>query len=163
LIEWGSDGEVSNTLGMDQAYQSAAKVYKLLGQPDRVGIMRVPGFHGVNDQEACLDWLDIQFGLSTRVWKNELLVPWDLERWRAMSKETVDVNRYHKAGANSISATSVSEWEARAAAIRKSAEWMLGDEPARMPPPPARGGRGGALSRRSRHQEVAAARPILAR
>src|SRR5580692_5356858 len=87
LIEWGSNDEVSNTYGMEQAYQSALKVYKLLGQPDRIGIMRVPGFHGANDQEACLDWLDIQFGRSARTWKNELLFPWDFEKWRVTTRE----------------------------------------------------------------------------
>jgi pimeloyl-ACP methyl ester carboxylesterase len=87
--------------------------------------MRVPGFHGANDQEACLDWLDIQFGRSTRTWSNNLLFPWDFEKWRANSKETVDLSRLPKQD------------------IRKSIEWMLGDEPARMPPPAGRGGRGG--------------------
>jgi dienelactone hydrolase len=135
LIEWGHNDEVSNTFGMEQAYQSAAKVYKLLGQPDRVGIMRVPGFHGANDQEACLDWLDIQFGRSTRAWKNELLFPWDFEKWRVNTKEAVDLSHYPKALA--------SEWDKRVADIRKSISWMLGEEPASMPPAVGRGGRAG--------------------
>ena len=96
LIEYGGNDEVSNTFGMEQAYQSALKVYKLLGQPERVGIMRVPGFHGANDQEACLDWLDIQFGRSTRTWTDTLLFPWDFDKWRANSKETVDLSKYPK-------------------------------------------------------------------
>jgi len=135
LIEWGSNDEVSNTYGMEQAYQSALKVYKLLGQPDRIGIMRVPGFHGANDQEACLDWLDIQFGRSTRTWSNNLLFPWDFEKWRTNSKETVDLSKYPKISSSTMPAPSE---------IRKSVEWMLGDEPARMPPPAGRGGRGTA-------------------
>ena len=36
---------------------------------DKVGTMHLPGFHGANDQELCLDWLDIQFGRSTRASK----------------------------------------------------------------------------------------------
>lgn len=135
LIEWGSNDEVSNTYGMEQAYQSALKVYKLLGQPDRIGIMRVPGFHGANDQEACLDWLDIQFGRSTWTWSNNLLFPWDFEKWRTNSKETVDLSKYPKISSSTMPAPSE---------IRKSVEWMLGDEPARMPPPAGRGGRGTA-------------------
>ena len=77
LIEYGLNDEVSNSWGDEQTYYSALKVYKLLGQPERLGILRVPGFHGANDQEACLDWLDIQFGRSTRAWTNNLLFPWD--------------------------------------------------------------------------------------
>jgi pimeloyl-ACP methyl ester carboxylesterase len=135
LIEWGGNDEVSNTFGMERAYQSARGVYTLLGQPDRIGIMRVPGFHGANDQEACLDWLDIQFGRSTRTWSNNILFPWDFEKWRSNSKETVDLSRYPKAAPGKVATT---------AAVRKSVEWMLGEEPARMPPPAGRGGRGPA-------------------
>jgi pimeloyl-ACP methyl ester carboxylesterase len=142
LIEWGHNDEVSNTYGMEQAYQSALKVYRLLGQPDRIGIMQVPGFHGANDQEACLDWLDIQFGRSTRTWSNNLLFPWDFEKWRSSSRESVDLSRYPTAASVTISAASAAEWDKRAAEIRKSVEWMLGEEPARMPAPAGRGGRG---------------------
>lgn len=139
LIEYGLNDEVSNTWGDEQAYYSALKVYKLLGQPDRLGLLRVPGFHGSNDQEACIDWLDIQFGRSTRVWDNHLLFPWDLEKWRANSKETVDLTKYPRR-VSSATPSSVSDWTAKADNIRKSIAWMLGDEPAMMPPATGRGG-----------------------
>jgi pimeloyl-ACP methyl ester carboxylesterase len=143
LIEYGLNDEVSNSWGDEQAYSSALKVYQLLGQPSRLGILRVPGFHGANDQEACLDWLDIQFGRSTRAWTNNLLFPWDFEKWRA--KQSLDPPRRQ---AMSMP-TSSADWEKQAAAIRKSVDWMLGDEPAMMPPGAGRGafglrgGRGG--------------------
>ncbi len=144
LIEYGLNDEVSNTWGDEQAYYSALKVYKLLGQPERLGLLRVPGFHGSNDQEACLDWLDIQFGRSTRVWDNHLLFPWDLDKWRTNSRETVDLTKYPHQTANGIlsSVSSASDWPAKAESIRKSISWALGDEPAMMPPPPGRGGFG---------------------
>jgi pimeloyl-ACP methyl ester carboxylesterase len=136
LIEYGLNDQVSNTWGDEQAYYSALKVYKMLGVPNRLGILRVPGFHGANDQEACLDWLDIQFGRSTRVWDNHLLFPWDLSKWRTDSKETVDVTKYPRQAANGIlaSVSSPAEWEKKAEGIRKSIEWMLGEEPPMMPP-----------------------------
>jgi pimeloyl-ACP methyl ester carboxylesterase len=121
LIQYGLNDEVSNSWALEQVYHSALKVYTLLGQPGRLGLLRVPGFHGSNDQEACLDRLDIQFGRSTRTWDNHLLFPWDFDKWRANNKATV--------------------WEKKAAGIRQSVEWMLGDEPAMMPAPG--GGRGG--------------------
>jgi pimeloyl-ACP methyl ester carboxylesterase len=146
LIEYGLNDEVSNTWGDEQAYYSALKVYKLLGQPERLGLLRVPGFHGSNDQEACLDWLDIQFGRSTRVWDNHFLFPWDLDKWRTNSKETLDLTRYPRQAANAIlsAASSIADWPAKADGIRKSIAWMLGDEPAMMPPAAGRGafGRG---------------------
>jgi pimeloyl-ACP methyl ester carboxylesterase len=142
LIEYGLNDEVSNTWGDEQAYNSALKVYKLLGQPDRLGIMRVPGFHGANDQEMCLDWLDIQFGRSTRTWTNNLMFPWDFDQWRIRTKETVDLSRYPRHSSGGVVA-SIADWEKKALDIRKSVEWMLGDEPAMMPPAAGRGGRGG--------------------
>ena len=149
LIEYGLNDEVSNTWGDEQAYNSALKVYKLLGQPDRLGIMRVPGFHGANDQEMCLDWLDIQFGRSTRTWTNNLMFPWDFDQWRIRTKETVDLSRYPRHSSGGVVA-SIADWEKKALDIRKSVEWMLGDEPAMMPPAAGRGGRGGGPRRRAR-------------
>jgi pimeloyl-ACP methyl ester carboxylesterase len=148
LLEYGLNDEVSNSWGDEQAYYSALKVYKLLGQPARLGILRVPGFHGANDQEACLDWLDIQFGRSTRVWTNQFLFPWDFDHWRTNSKESVDLKRYPPASADLLAGAngaigSAADWEKKGAEIRKSVEWMLGDEPARMPPGAGRGGLGG--------------------
>jgi hypothetical protein len=69
-------------VGNEQTYYSALKVYKMLGVPDRIGTMQVPGFHGSDDEEACLDWLDTQFGRSTRTWTNNLIFPWDWDTWR---------------------------------------------------------------------------------
>jgi len=141
LMEWGHNDQVSNTWSNEQSFHSAQKVYKLLGQPDRIGIMRVPGFHGANDQEACLDWLDIQFGRSTRTWTNNLLFPWDFAEWQKKTKESVDLSKFPKATSWDVASTAA--WEKKAAEIRKSVEWALGDAPAIMPPTPGRGGRGG--------------------
>jgi pimeloyl-ACP methyl ester carboxylesterase len=147
LLEYGLNDEVSNSWGDEQAYYSALKVYKLLGQPGRLGILRVPGFHGANDQEGCLDWLDIQFGRSTRVWTNNFLFPWDFDHWRTNSKESVDLTHYPPASSDLLAASggaigTTADWEKKAAGIRKSVEWMLGEEPPMMPPGAGRGGRG---------------------
>ncbi len=139
LMEYGLNDQVMNPWSMEQVYHSAEKVYKLLGQPDRLDIMRVPGFHGSNDEEACLDWLDIQFGRSHRAWTNNFLFPWDFDKWRTNSKETVDLTKYPRA--TPLAVASASDWEKKSADVRKSIQWMLGEEPAMMPP--AAGGRGG--------------------
>jgi pimeloyl-ACP methyl ester carboxylesterase len=144
LMEWGHNDEVSNTWGLEQTYHSALKVYKMLGQPERIGILRVPGFHGANDQEACLDWLDIQFGRSARTWNNNFLLSWDWDKWRADSKESLDLARYPPALSRTSSISSANDWEKTAAGIRESVKWMLGEEPPRMPPAVGRGGRGPA-------------------
>jgi len=144
LIEYGLNDQVSNSWSLEQVYHSALKVYTLLGHPARLSLLRVPGFHGANDQEACLDWLDIQFGRQNRTWTNNFLFPWDFDKWRANGKETVDLTHYPPgSSASTFSASSTADWEKTAAGIRQSVEWMLGDEPPMMPPGVGRGGPGG--------------------
>lgn len=148
LIEYGLNDEVSNTWGNEQSYNSALKTYKLLGQPGRVGILRVPGFHGANDMEVCLDWMDIQFGRSTRTWTNSLLFPWDFAQWRDRSGVTVDLaDRPDRRVADLLATTtgtiqSTAAWEVKAGEIRKSVQWMLGDAPPLMAAGAGRGAMG---------------------
>jgi dienelactone hydrolase len=140
LLEWGHNDQVSNTWGMEQTYYSTLKVYQLLGQPNRIGTLRVPGFHGANDQEACLDWLDIQFGRSNVTWNNNLIFHWDWDKWRGNSNESVDLHTFSVHPTNTLDAAG---WDKKASDTRKWIQWALGDEPAMMPPGPGRGGRGG--------------------
>lgn len=159
LMEYGLNDEVSNTWGSEQTYHSAGKVYQLLGQPDRLDIMRVPGFHGANDQEVCLDWLDQQFGRSARKWTNNFLYPWNFDEWRMRSGEKAEPGRLPPRTPGDILAAaggaidSPAGWEKKSAEVRKAVEWVLGEEPPVMAPaapagrggPPGRaGGRGGA-------------------
>jgi dienelactone hydrolase len=146
LMEYGLNDEVSNTWGSEQTYGSAIKVYRLLGQPDRLDILRVPGFHGANDPDACIDWLDIQFGRSPRKWTNPFLFPWSFEAWRAQSGERVDLSRWPAPGPGDWLAgehgpvATPAAWLEKAAVIRKNLRWALGDEPPTMPYVPPRFG-----------------------
>ncbi len=136
LMEWGNNDQVSNTWGNEQTYYSALKVYKLLGVPDRVATLRVPGFHGANDEEADLDWLDEQFGRSTRKWTSNLIFGWDWHTWQAETKTTLNVAKYPKHEADDLlkqnmggPIASVADWERKAAKIREAVVSMLGSEP----------------------------------
>jgi pimeloyl-ACP methyl ester carboxylesterase len=149
LMEYGLNDEVSNSWGNEQAYHAMFKVYDKLGKPDRLGILRVPGVHGANDMEACVDFLDIQFGRSSRPWVNNFLFPWDYGQWLQRSGEKIDPAKYspHQAGdlltlANGAKISSTTDWETKAAGIRDAEKWILGDAPLLPPPPAARGGRG---------------------
>ena len=149
LIQYGLNDEVTNTWSHEQVFDSARRVFSLLRQPDRIGLLRVPGFHGSNDVEASLDWLDIHFGRSTAVWDNKRLFDWSHAQWLKDSGEKVDPKRYPAASAadllskNGSAIASPADWEKAAAGIRSSIEWMLGDAPALyVAPPGGRGGRG---------------------
>src|SRR6185436_2597441 len=144
LIEYGLNDEVSNTWGHEQVYYSARKVFSLVRQPDRIGLLRVPGFHGSNDVEASLDWLDIQFGRSSATWDNKLMFEWSQAQWLKNSGEKIDLKKYPvQSSANLLTRNgsaiqTAAEWEKAAAGIRSSINWMLGEPPA-LYVAPARG------------------------
>jgi cephalosporin-C deacetylase-like acetyl esterase len=135
LITYGNNDEVSQPWPMEQAYRSALRAYDLLGKREALGIMHSPGYHGANDVQAAMNWLDFQFGKSQTKWINELIYPWDFAKWKAQVKETIDLSKYpaHKltdtliaTGGKTIA--SVADWEKKSASIRKSVEWLLGDK-----------------------------------
>lgn len=136
LIQYGLNDEVTNAWSHEQAYHSARKVFTLLRQPDRIGLLRVPGFHGSNDVEASLDWLDIQFGRTTGSWDNKLMFHWSHAQWVRDSGEKIDVKRYPVRAStgllsrNGSAIASTAEWEKAAAEVRSSVNWMLGERPA---------------------------------
>jgi len=127
LITYGNNDEVSQPWPMEQAFRSALRAYDLLGKSDALGVMHSPGYHGANDVQAAMDWLDYQFGRSQKKWSNEFVYPWDYDKWKAQVKDPVDVP---KPPARIFSATSVAEWEKKVTDIRKSVEWMLGEKTA---------------------------------
>ena len=94
LMEWGLNDEVANGWAMEQAYASALSVYRRFGAEDRMGLMHVPGFHGSNDQEAMLDFLDIQFGRTPGRWHYDFLYTWDPEAWKKHDGASVDVRSF---------------------------------------------------------------------
>jgi pimeloyl-ACP methyl ester carboxylesterase len=141
---YGMSDEVGNIYGNEQSYYSAQKVFDLLGVPDHNSIIHPPGHHGANDQNATMNWLDIQFGKSTDKWKNDFLFPWDFDKWRNDNKETVDLNNFPTRGANDLLATvtSTGDWEKKAVDVRKSVELMLGyPQGGKGGPDPAQRGR----------------------
>ncbi len=138
LMEYGLNDEVSNTWGSEQTYQSAEKVYHLLGRPDGLGIMRVPGFHGANDQEVCLDWLDAQFGRTPRKWTNQFLFPWSFKDWRARQGAKVALAK--NPPDPFAHASTVAEWEKSAADVRQAVVALTGDAPPLVAPSAGRGG-----------------------
>lgn len=131
LMQYGLNDEVSHVWGNEQSYYSALEVYQALGRSDRLGMLRVPGFHGANDREACLDWLDIQFGRSTRKWTNDLLFSWSFDEWVERSGEKVDLTHYpaREPGRGLAEIETLAAWDEPAREVRESVEWMLGEQP----------------------------------
>jgi len=125
LLEWGYTDQVANGWAMEQAYHSAQKVYERMGQPNKLGMLAVPGFHGSNDIEASIDWLDWQFGRSKKAWVNHFVFPWDFDKWKASSGEKIKLPGSAVATATGKSLGSKEESDN----IRAAIKWMLGDAP----------------------------------
>jgi hypothetical protein len=94
--------------------------------------LRVPGFHGANDEEADLDWLDQQFGRSTKKWTSNLIFQWNWNTWRAETKTSINLAAYPQHTSDDLlksaggEITSTADWEKKSAETRKSVLDMLG-------------------------------------
>ena len=137
LFQWGYADQVANGWAMEQAYASAQKVYERLGQPDRLGLLAVAGFHGSNDVEACMDWLERQFGRSKKEWVNRFIFPYDFGQWQADAGETTDLGAYPPQPAATPLAASLAEWDGKAGRLRSEIRRMLGDTPLKLVLPPS--------------------------
>ena len=139
LMEWGLNDEVANGWAQERVYDACLPVYERYGAADRLGLLRVPGFHGGNDMQACLDFLDIQFGRSTRKWQYEPLFSWDWKAWA--SGRTFRLADYPAHRADEPVARNKRDWDRRKEEVREAVRQMLGKEPVRLPS----GGRGGFM------------------
>ncbi|MCF3651658.1 alpha/beta fold hydrolase [Synoicihabitans lomoniglobus] len=127
LMQYGLNDEVSNVWANEQSFASAQRVYALLGHPERLSLLRGPGFHGSIDPQKCLDWLDLQFGHTAdkAAWSNDRMFAWDWEVWRSQHAAEFDPKTYpvHAPGDFSVESTR--------AAVRA----MLGPTPPQPPTP----------------------------
>lgn len=125
LMEWGYNDEVASGWAQEQAYKAALPVYARYGAEDRLGLLAVPGFHGSNDMQKCLDFLDIQFGRSDKTWDNELFYSWDFSKWA--EKQDFDVKDYPRRRKAAI--RNLKDWEKRKPELLTAVNEMLGKAP----------------------------------
>jgi pimeloyl-ACP methyl ester carboxylesterase len=130
LSLYGLNDEVGNCYANEQSYYSAQRIYNLLGVPDHNSILCLPGHHGANDQNAVMNWLDIQFGKSNAKWKNDFLFPWDYKKWSSDPKDAVNLASFPAHGENDLLASvhSIADWEAKVPEVKKSVEMLLGNK-----------------------------------
>ena len=130
LMEWGYNDEVASGWAQERAYESALPVYGLYSAADRLGMLKVPGFHGSNDMQACVDFLDIQFGFSDREWKYEPAYSWNFDEWKSTSGVSLDPLDWPEH--QDAAVADIRDWESRREDIRASVEDMLGEKPVRL-------------------------------
>jgi pimeloyl-ACP methyl ester carboxylesterase len=149
LIHYNLNDEVGNTYGNEDCFRNVRRVYEFLGAPDKVGILRQPGFHSSGmDIETGLDWMDIQIGRSQAKWTNDELFPWNYEQWLAQSGESADLSQFPDRLSIDIltsdngTISSKAQWQTKAEQIQARIRWVLGEEPPMMQPAGPRGGLG---------------------
>ncbi len=128
LMEWGLNDEVASGWAQEQAYKSALPVFELLNAKDRMGLLKVPGFHGSNDMQACIDFLDIQFGRSGRRWEYTPAFNWDFEKWKRGSGTSVNPLDYPE-NPDATAAANLEEWEKARQNLLSEIMDMLGSKP----------------------------------
>ena len=146
LIHYNRNDEVGNTFGNEAAWRDAHRVYAWLGEPEKIGILRQPGFHSSGfDLEKGLDFMDIALARSAATWNNDELFPWNFEAWQAHSGESINPQDFPEQDpANLLVSegariTAPAQWEAKAEAIREQVRFTLGEAPPLIPTARSRG------------------------
>lgn len=127
LMEWGYSDQVANGFAQEKAYTSAKKVYKLFGKEENIAMMACPGFHGSNDQQACVDYLDILFGRTNNKWSYNSVFTFDYAAWAkdkaALSAPARDAKAPKK----------LKDWEAGKESVLAAVKNILGKKPVSLP------------------------------
>jgi len=146
LIHYNRNDEVGNTFGNEAAWRDARRVWAWLGAPEKVGILRQPGFHSSGfDLEKGLDFADIALGRSGAAWTNDELFPWDFDAWRARSGDSIRPEDFPARGAAGLldsgggRIATTARWGVEADAIRGRVRLLLGEAPPRAAADPRRG------------------------
>lgn len=130
----------ANTLGIEQAFLEAKKVYQFFGAENNLAIRFREGQHGTNanDAEAYIDFFDYVFKRSNRKPENKLVSNFSFEKWEKNSGENISPMKYpaHLAiSSNQKSYTSIQQWELEKGAIQKKIQWVMGEQPVEVTNP----------------------------
>lgn len=128
---------------IEQMYHSLSKVYSFLDAPEKLGIRLRDGRHGTSarDIEAYMDWLDIQFNRKKIPWNNKLFYNYSFKKWKALSKEKVNLDNFPTFSPDKHTLTgnkekkikTIDEWKQKKDTVQKKIRWTLGEKPAGVP------------------------------
>jgi cephalosporin-C deacetylase-like acetyl esterase len=145
----------SNPWGIEQAYHATGKVYEFLGAPDNLAVRSRYGLHSIcaRDMEDYMDFFDYVFKRSSHKPENRLFYNYSFEDWCRLSGVKINPRNFPPGGIEDLltdtgnkTISSIGKWESKREGIRKSIQWLSGEEPPGVTNPGpgslSRGGRG---------------------
>lgn len=116
---------------IEQNYQSVKQVYSFLGVPEKVSLRLRDGKHAVaaRDIESYVDWLDIQFGRSDRLWENKTYYAYDFDTWKQgknLSDSLKNAPLHLDTYLHAENGPEFQDWQEK---VRNWTQWTLGDQP----------------------------------
>jgi len=138
LMGSGERDAVGEIWGDQQCYMAAKKVYRLLGNEQKLGFYASPGGHEVTPTMTndYLDWLDMQFQRKPFSFNDKLTYTYSFDKWKSLTGEGLETNKFPERDLNNILMTengkeikSKEEWETKADYIRSQIKWVVGELP----------------------------------
>lgn len=117
--------------GIEQAFNSAKKVYQFENAESNLGILFRNGRHGTSarDIENYIDFFDYIFGRTPVKPENKLYYNYSFEKWKEKSNEHIDPLNFpeHKTLSLKNKDEDIRAFQQK---IRQQINWLLGEEPA---------------------------------
>ncbi len=116
--------------GIEQAFNSAKKVYQFINAEKNLGILFRNGRHGTSarDIENYLDFFDYVFGRTQIKPENRLYYNYSFEKWKQQNKIQIDPLNFTEHTAP-LSINKTEKIPAFQKKIREKINWLLGEEP----------------------------------
>lgn len=135
----------SSSGAVDRVFESAMRVYQLLGAGTQLRLRYRQGDHGTatRDIHTIIDFFDHSFERGESVDSGPRYHSFDFEEWAATTPGKIDTDKFPERALVGLLATdegepitTAAEWSETKAGIREAIRWSLGDRPSRTPARP---------------------------
>jgi pimeloyl-ACP methyl ester carboxylesterase len=135
LMGTGEHDKVGEVWGDQQCFLEVKKVYKLLGEENRLGFYVSPGAHEETPAmtDNYLDWLDMQFGRKPYTFENKLAYSYSFDEWKKITGEQLDKEKFPEKTMDDIlkfdgkDIKTTEEWEKKSAYIKDQIRAVIGE------------------------------------
>lgn len=131
----------NNQWGLEASYNSAKRVYELLGKDQNLRLSIRDGRHGIRtkDLERFMDFFDYIFGRGKPFPQDNLIYDYSFDKWKNLSKINVDVKNFEKhtpsrsmVNTKGYALENLEQWKLKMEDVKKWIKWALGNEPPKI-------------------------------